>query len=74
MDQLRCPSRIVGRLVEGGDVLEVKCQSAHCGAGRGRIVFHYFDLATGELTDTKSFKDPRRSIEQAQERGGSHVA
>jgi len=55
--QIRCPSRIHGVLAEGR--FEVKCHSKRCGAGTGVTVLHYFDLLTGELLETKRFKEPK---------------
>lgn len=54
--EIRCPSRIVGKVVDGR--LEVKCSAKHCGAGNGVIVFHYFDLLSGELLETQTFREP----------------
>lgn len=56
--QLRCPSRIHGIVVSEGRI-EVKCGSKHCGAESGTTVLHYFDLATGELVETRKFKEPK---------------
>lgn len=58
MDDLRCPSRIHGKSVDD-HILEVKCDSQKCGAGKGAVVFHYFDLTTRTLIDTKRFKEPK---------------
>lgn len=55
--ELRCNHKLFGVLQ--GDRLEVKCNSSHCGAGRGVVVLHYFDLE-GNLQDTKRYKDPGR--------------
>lgn len=55
-DEIRCPSRIVGKMTDGR--LEVKCSARHCGAGNGVTVLHYFDLLTGELLETRKFRDP----------------
>jgi hypothetical protein len=55
--ELRCGNGIkFGELLD--EVLEVKCRSARCGAGRGIVVIHSFDLATGKLTGTDRFRDP----------------
>ena len=55
-DVIRCPSRIVGKIVDGR--FEVKCRAKHCGAGNGNIVLHYFDLMTGSLIETRTFREP----------------
>lgn len=55
--EFRCPSRIVGIITEAG-LLEVKCSSKRCGAGNGVVVMHYFSTETGELKETRKFRDP----------------
>lgn len=60
-DELRCPSRLHGRIVNGQ--FEVKCLSKKCKEGRtGVVVLHYFNLLTGELERTKRFRDPARDF------------
>lgn len=56
---LRCEAKKHGELDEG--LIEVKCSSRFCGAGPGVVVIHRFDTATGELVDTRQFKDPIRN-------------
>lgn len=58
--ELRCRSKLHGVLDKG--LVEVKCRSKWCGAGPGRVVLHRFDTSTGELVETKQFKDPERSL------------
>lgn len=65
VDEIRCPSRIVGVVRDGR--LEVKCSSKHCGAGNGTIVIHYFDLLTGELLETRKFQEPARRFSTKKE-------
>lgn len=55
--ELRCPSRIHGKIVDGR--FEVKCASKHCGKGNGIVVYHYFNLFTGDLIETRRFQDPK---------------
>lgn len=55
---LRCPSKKHAEVISD-HVIEVKCSSRFCGAGRGVVVLHRFDLTTGETTTTK-FSDPHR--------------
>jgi hypothetical protein len=43
--------------------LEVKCGRRGCGAGRGIVVLHTFDITTGELVGTKQFADPAKKEE-----------
>jgi hypothetical protein len=38
--------------------MEVKCDSRRCGAGGGIVVFHYFNISTGALVESKKFSDP----------------
>ena len=62
--ELRCQSRMHAVLTDDG-LLEVKCQSKYCGAGRGQIVLHYWDMATLELIETKRFKTPESLFRKA---------
>jgi hypothetical protein len=55
---LRCGAKKHGVLDD--DVIEVKCDSRFCGAGPGMIVLHRFSASTGELVETRQFKDPRK--------------
>lgn len=57
--ELRCDYKLHGIIVEEG-VMEVRCGSEFCGSKGGVVVLHRFDVATGELIDTKRFKDPNR--------------
>lgn len=54
---LRCDAKKFGELTECGK-LEVKCPSKFCGAAPGVVVLHRFDPLTGELLETKRFRDP----------------
>jgi hypothetical protein len=54
--ELRCPSRMHGILKEG--LIEVKCRSRFCGSSSFATVLHYFSPATGELVETKRYKEP----------------
>lgn len=62
MDEIRCPSRIVGKVHDG--LLEVKCSSRHCGVGNGVVVMHYFDLLNGKLIKTRKFREPSKLFNQ----------
>jgi len=53
---LQCPSRLHGYVEEG--IMQVKCHSKRCGAGKGVVVLHYFNLASGALINTRKFRDP----------------
>lgn len=56
MIELRCGGTMHGKLAEGK--LEVKCGRRSCGAKRGVVVLHTFDLVTGEMIGTERFADP----------------
>lgn len=54
---LRCDNKKHGALVDAVTV-EIKCDSRFCGAGRGVVVLHRWDLRTGEIVRTIKFKSP----------------
>ena len=60
---VRCTSKLHGRLVPnpltpGELLLEIKCDSRFCkGWTPGAIVLHYFNLSSGELLETKRFRE-----------------
>jgi hypothetical protein len=54
--ELRCEHKMHGVLTDNG-LLEVKCGSAFCGSKPGVVVLHRFDVVTGELVETKKYKD-----------------
>lgn len=60
MKNIRCPGRMVGRLgdLNGRLAWETKCSSRVCGAGTGVVVLHRFDACTGELLDTRRYREP----------------
>ncbi len=60
MIELRCPGRMAARLVDfqGRKALEVKCNSRICRAGPGVVVLHRFDPDTGDLLDTRRYREP----------------
>ena len=61
--QLRCRSKLQGILkqrADGSTVLEVRCKDKWCAErGAGIVVLHYFNVETGELVETKKYRDPR---------------
>lgn len=61
MHELRCGGTMHGKLED--HLLEVKCSRRSCGAGRGIVVLHTFNLNTGELVGTSRFADPTRTGE-----------
>ncbi len=54
--QLRCSSTMHAKL--DGDKLKVRCRRRPCGAKRGVIVVHTFDLTTGKMVGTTMYADP----------------
>ena len=54
---MRCPNTLHGVILDGV-VLEVKCRHKRCGAVKGVVVLHRFDLLTGDLIETKMYRDP----------------
>ena len=57
MTNLRCENSILFGVLDG-NVLEVKCKSSRCGAGKGVVVLHQFALPSGELIATRKYKNP----------------
>lgn len=55
--ELRCERGHLHAIVLPDGRLEVSCRSRFCGAGRGVVVLHRFNLRTGEVT-TRVYKDP----------------
>lgn len=58
MHRLYCGNKILFGVIHPEGILEVKCRSGRCGHRPGVLVFHRFDLHTGELVETKQYKDP----------------
>ena len=59
--ELRCQHKMHGVVIQPGDaVVEIKCYSKFCGHRPGVIVLHRFDCTTGELVETKKYKDTPR--------------
>lgn len=57
---LRCKSVKHAEIYE--NTIEVKCRSRMCGAEKGVVVIHVFDLETKVLLDTKKYKEPIRKL------------
>lgn len=56
---LKCPNRSRHAVLDTeAEVVEVKCDRSHCGAGKGKVVLHRFNIHTGELVETLQFADP----------------
>lgn len=56
--ELRCPSNKMHGILTGRGTMEIKCDSRLCGAGQGWAVIHEFNLTTGELVNTSTYKNP----------------
>ena len=56
--ELRCGGTMHGKLNIVGGTLEVKCNRRGCGAQRGIVVLHTFDVKTGKIVGTRKFRDP----------------
>lgn len=54
---VRCGAKLHARLISSTTV-EIKCDSRFCGAGKGIVVLHTFDLHTGDMIGTRRFKAP----------------
>jgi hypothetical protein len=55
---LHCGHIKFAELIEPG-IIEVKCRSNLCGAGKGVVVLHQFDADTGDMISTRRFKEPK---------------
>jgi hypothetical protein len=54
--ELRCPSRVHGRVVSE-DVVEVRCASRWCGKRAGVVILHRFEISSGKLLETRQYKN-----------------
>lgn len=57
--QLRCEGNLYGVLSDDHLTIEVKCKRRSCGAAPGVIVLHTIELATGQVKETKRFREPQ---------------
>ncbi|MGI0002441.1 MAG: hypothetical protein ACRD42_05115 [Nitrososphaeraceae archaeon] len=64
---LRCANKLHG--IVDGDIIEVSCNSQFCGSYAGIVVLHKFNLNTGELIETRTFKEPVKAIPRDVETG-----
>lgn len=53
---MRCDHSLHGIILSDG-LIEVKCRSNLCGRKPGVVVLHRFHPVTGELVETKKYKD-----------------
>lgn len=54
--EVRCDNKKHAVIEDG--VIQIRCGSAFCGKRPGVVVLHMFDVASGNMIDTKRFKDP----------------
>jgi hypothetical protein len=54
--EIRCPGRHHARIVDG--LLEIPCR--YCRSDPGEVVYHYYNLQTGELLRTRRFQSARK--------------
>lgn len=59
--ELRCESKKHGEM--DGEFLEVQCRSRFCGYRPGIVVIHRFDVRTGDLKNTRLFREPPEKLE-----------
>lgn len=60
MIELRCGGTMHGKLSLVDGKLEVKCGRRICGARRGVVVLHTFDINSGDMVGTQKYADPIR--------------
>jgi hypothetical protein len=53
---LRC--NVLHGVLIGDGHIEFKCRSRFCGYQSGVVILHYFDVHTGQLTNTLRFRSP----------------
>lgn len=57
MIELRCDGTLHGRMIDSTHI-EVKCGRRKCGHRAGVVVLHVINTITGEVEDTKLYRDP----------------
>lgn len=57
--ELRCEGNLYGILSDDHQTIEVRCKRRGCGAAPGVVVLHTILLSSGEVADTKRFREPR---------------
>lgn len=62
MHILRCEGNTIHGRMLNDTTLEVKCKRRRCGVKPGVVVLHTFNIATGDLIETKKYADPRKDI------------
>lgn len=56
--QLRCEGNLYGVISDDHQTIEVKCKRRSCGHAPGVIVLHTISLASGQVVETKRFREP----------------
>jgi len=59
--ELRCEGNLYGILSDDHKTIEVRCKRRGCGAAPGVVVLHTISLESGEVTDTKRFREPPKT-------------
>lgn len=54
--ELRCGNFLHGILHD--EIIEIKCRKSFCRPAPGVVVLHQFSARTGELLNTKYYRDP----------------
>jgi len=57
--QLRCDGNLYGVISDDHQTIEVKCKRRACGHAPGVIILHTISLATGQVVNTKRFREPQ---------------
>lgn len=73
MIELRCPNKMHGELDGNACTITAKCSNSRCGARSGVVVLHKFDLFSGDLIDTKVFRDPIVASEGGEMNGTARI-
>ena len=56
--ELRCDWKKHAILILEKGLVEVSCDSQLCGRRKGVVVLHRFSVSTGELVETKRYREP----------------
>lgn len=67
---LRCGHKKFGELTDDG-YIEVKCSSKFCGEP-GTVVIHRFSAFTGDMIETKRFRDPAPIVKEEVQHGSGY--
>lgn len=58
--RLRCDGTLHGIISDDATgTLERSCHHIRCGYRKGLVILHTFDLTTGQIIQTKRFREPR---------------